>query len=1683
MKKTFASVLAFLLVFMMVFAGLAPTVSLAAESRQEEKSNSVLDAAETVADWFDIERQGNELVVTLTPDVDSFGEIYLEDVKEILNEVLDYSKDIVIENIDFEELIDEVDTSSFIDLLAEINEISLNGYVLYGLNEDGKAELDPEGIRGLLCSIPNFEKIAEMSDEEMQLSFDARVETESDSVDFSFTFKVGGGHEYVRSAAKFLSSYINVELQDDNTLLVDLFIPKAFSKALLKAANDDRIDPELKAKVFGAFVATGDDVHALINELSYEDLIDLLECIDFEGAFDSDFVQQFVDLSDYTNEEVIEKVEEYEELLTDVINRGVELVDSVANMIPDKYMDVSFMDLVDKDDDCFYYSNGEFSYVDSYYLTYDGLKAALEDAADAVGVDKDTAKLLLIFLPQSFKDNGFNTGINFSIEFDKINRVDYVSEGETLASGFLPAGAKVEYFVEATDKALLGWADESLNLVVEMPDRDVVLNAIYNDGKLYSTVPTAKEYNGESETVGVLVGDNTKTYEYRWYKNGALVHNTNTFEVVNVADSGTYVYEVWCEGEMVYTGSVEVTITPKLLSAGEIKLEQDAFEYTNGNTVFTINVLTPAGVEAVLLSGTTSASAFGDYSATFKLVATDPNYVASPETVTFDWCVKRFIKMSGIKWYGPMDPHDPDNQIQAVYNGQSYELYLDGKNLDKLVINPEDMEGWCATDAGTYTAVLKGATVKAEYAGEYMLVLDKTPTKTWTIDKKAIYVDDLEWAVPTETFVYDGSTYSVALQSWPNLLVPQYNNASAYKAGVYTASVSFDFIDAKTENNYKVVGTVSTFEWSIAKADYDLSEVALNKNSFVFNAQEHTVELVGLPNFVKVVSTEGSFSALAADTYTVVVNIEDTTGNYNIPSSLSFDWTIEKANVTVTSITWDYNGFVYAPNSNYIVTASWTLREEDAFALAYIFESFAGNTASEVSAEGYLATLTFISDNCDVTVQDPESAKLAWNVTPAEYNVSGLGWQVGSFTYDGQSHGVFVVGAPDYIEFVYGEESTAVNAGEYTATAVAKSNNLNYRVVGTVASCDWSIAQKALSADGVKLEGATVVYDGLPHSLSVVPAGADATLINMLNITYDKAQGFVLCGTYTVTATLTLKDEYIGNYTFDCEPLTATLVIGGDNKTVHTIKNGNEVVVQVNGSLTPDTEIKGGVNNKVNTGFEINGEKAEILAAYDIYFTRGDQTANVDGQKYTVKLLIPAQYRALAAEKLAVVYIDGNGNATVVPSTRDGNYMVFTTDHFSTYAVVRVGGANLLWLWILIAVLLLIAIAVVLYFVLIKGKKNAPAPEAAPVAEAPAAVEEPVKEEAVEEVVEEEPAAEPAPVVEEPQTAVLVMGEDGKEATAIIGGQIVHIRFRSSFMSRLIQSTEDIQSLYTEIKNHVLSYKGIKARGSWNYEAFNKGRTQLVKLNVKGKTLIVNLNLDPKEFNINKYHFIDCSDKPKYDKVPMMMKVRSARALKYTIELIDEMMAKYEITQGEVPTEDYRMPYETTEALAKRGLVKVILPAGVTLSDDMTLVHVNVSELLESGSTEKSTEQIVDVPFKPVVEVLEDGTVHADAEYADQLVSDEEAQAKIEIVTVDGVNRSGKMGEINLDTICENFEDGDVVDVDALKAKRLVSSKVGRVKVLARGIMYKKLTVKASKFSLQAVKMISLAGGKVELEG
>lgn len=61
------------------------------------------------------------------------------------------------------------------------------------------------------------------------------------------------------------------------------------------------------------------------------------------------------------------------------------------------------------------------------------------------------------------------------------------------------------------------------------------------------------------------------------------------------------------------------------------------------------------------------------------------------------------------------------------------------------------------------------------------------------------------------------------------------------------------------------------------------------------------------------------------------------------------------------------------------------------------------------------------------------------------------------------------------------------------------------------------------------------------------------------------------------------------------------------------------------------------------------------------------------------------------------------------------------------------------------------------------------------------------------------------------------------------------------------------------------------------------------------------------------------------------------------------------------------------------------------------------------------------------------------------------------------------------------FEDGVVVDADALTASRLVTDTMDGIKILGDGELTKKLTVKASCFSASARAKIEAAGGKAEV--
>lgn len=122
-----------------------------------------------------------------------------------------------------------------------------------------------------------------------------------------------------------------------------------------------------------------------------------------------------------------------------------------------------------------------------------------------------------------------------------------------------------------------------------------------------------------------------------------------------------------------------------------------------------------------------------------------------------------------------------------------------------------------------------------------------------------------------------------------------------------------------------------------------------------------------------------------------------------------------------------------------------------------------------------------------------------------------------------------------------------------------------------------------------------------------------------------------------------------------------------------------------------------------------------------------------------------------------------------------------------------------------------------------------------------------------------------------------------------------------SMTSKLTNAEEDVQAIYNEIKNYLLSFKGIKARYSSACESFRLSRKLMAKFVIIGKTVKLYLALNPSDFPDNIYHQKDESKKKAYIDVPFMVKIKSPLSIRKAKELINKLMEANEL----VPNKKY----------------------------------------------------------------------------------------------------------------------------------------------------------------------------------
>lgn len=329
------------------------------------------------------------------------------------------------------------------------------------------------------------------------------------------------------------------------------------------------------------------------------------------------------------------------------------------------------------------------------------------------------------------------------------------------------------------------------------------------------------------------------------------------------------------------------------------------------------------------------------------------------------------------------------------------------------------------------------------------------------------------------------------------------------------------------------------------------------------------------------------------------------------------------------------------------------------------------------------------------------------------------------------------------------------------------------------------------------------------------------------------------------------------------------------------------------------------------------------------------------------------------------------------------------------------------------------------------------------------------------------PARQPAPLTAEQREELEKYAEQGRVTfVKPRPGMFIRYRYNRSFSAKLIQADEKVKRYYSQLKNALLAYAKVAPRISWRHESFRYGRPSVAKFVIRGKTLCLCLALDPADYSESKYIVDDMSRYAKFAGTPLLYRIKNDRRCRYAKELIAKLFEAAEPSGHE--EEDFSLiPYKDTQTLVEEGLIKIVSYQEVALP----------AEDAGQPLVEEEFEDDDDFEGEEFEDDDDDELEEVSAAEVGGLMADD--RAKLRVQQGEALSDKSKSGIINIDTLGQFFEEGEKVTLEEIK-KRVpyVAKNVTYIKVLARGTLSKPLIVVADDFSLEAVKMIVLTGGR-----
>lgn len=168
--------------------------------------------------------------------------------------------------------------------------------------------------------------------------------------------------------------------------------------------------------------------------------------------------------------------------------------------------------------------------------------------------------------------------------------------------------------------------------------------------------------------------------------------------------------------------------------------------------------------------------------------------------------------------------------------------------------------------------------------------------------------------------------------------------------------------------------------------------------------------------------------------------------------------------------------------------------------------------------------------------------------------------------------------------------------------------------------------------------------------------------------------------------------------------------------------------------------------------------------------------------------------------------------------------------------------------------------------------------------------------------------------------------DDDEESVSFVTEGEERVRYDRSLNAKLIQLKDESKEWYSQLKNELLSYGGVRSRMSWKRESFRIGRATFARITVRGRTLCLMLAVDPSGFTGTKFSVEDVSNVASTSDTPCLYRIKSGRRMKYAKELVAAVMRELGVKkQSDYQAQDFYMPYAGDVALMERGLIKRVV--------------------------------------------------------------------------------------------------------------------------------------------------------------